>query len=212
MVLRFRPLLWLTIASFAGLVLLVTLGNWQWSRYQQKLHWSATTFARVTIGSQPDFADSVFVYSVLHGVAGWRVFVPVQSGPDLAFADVAFVPGLQAPREVPPLEPVKSGVWLQAGKPGRFSPKPDLEHRIFYAMDLHRMSEAVGVVARADGFIAANYAGKPNPFVPDRLGLRPERHLGYALTWWGLAAALVGVYLALHASKGRLSFRLTTRR
>jgi surfeit locus 1 family protein len=37
--------------------------------------------------------------------------------------------------------------------------------------------------------------------------LSPERHLGYVITWWGLAVALVAVYLALHARAGRLSFR-----
>ena len=43
--------------------------------------------------------------------------------------------------------------------------------------------------------------------IPDGAVLpRPEVDpvpLGYALTWWGLAGALVGVYLAFHARQGR---------
>ena len=37
--------------------------------------------------------------------------------------------------------------------------------------------------------------------------LPPQRHFGYAITWWGLAIALLAVYLAFHHQKGRLRFR-----
>ena len=33
----------------------------------------------------------------------------------------------------------------------------------------------------------------------------PNNHLSYAMTWFGLAAGLLGVYFAYHVSKGRLS-------
>jgi surfeit locus 1 family protein len=48
-----------------------------------------------------------------------------------------------------------------------------------------------------------------NPYARLRLDdeLPPQRHFGYAITWWGLAMALVGVYLAFHHQKGRLRFR-----
>lgn len=47
-----------------------------------------------------------------------------------------------------------------------------------------------------------------NPFAnPAKLDDLPSaRHLGYALTWFGLAATLIGVYLAFHMSNGRLRF------
>ncbi len=31
-------------------------------------------------------------------------------------------------------------------------------------------------------------------------------HLGYAITWYGIACALIGVYLAFHHQAGRLRF------
>ena len=37
--------------------------------------------------------------------------------------------------------------------------------------------------------------------------LPPARHLGYALTWYGLAVVLVVIYFAYHANAGRLSLR-----
>ena len=48
-----------------------------------------------------------------------------------------------------------------------------------------------------------------NPYARLRLDdeLPPQRHFGYAITWWGLAMALIGVYLAFHHQKGRLRFR-----
>ena len=32
-------------------------------------------------------------------------------------------------------------------------------------------------------------------------------HLNYALTWFGVALSLIGVYIAYHVSAGRLGFR-----
>jgi surfeit locus 1 family protein len=51
-----------------------------------------------------------------------------------------------------------------------------------------------------------------NPFLRPEMEERlpPERHFGYALTWWGLAIGLIGVYLALHHQRGRLRFRGTS--
>jgi surfeit locus 1 family protein len=53
------------------------------------------------------------------------------------------------------------------------------------------------------------FSQMPNPyaFAKPLDPLPPERHFGYALTWWGMAIGLLGVYLALHHSKGRLRFR-----
>jgi len=34
-----------------------------------------------------------------------------------------------------------------------------------------------------------------------------NEHLQYAITWFALAIGLLGVYIAYHVSKGRLSFQ-----
>jgi len=47
-----------------------------------------------------------------------------------------------------------------------------------------------------------NPYGAPRPIDP----LPPQRHLGYALTWWGLAIALFVMYWVFHMSRGRLKF------
>ena len=35
----------------------------------------------------------------------------------------------------------------------------------------------------------------------------PNNHLQYAITWFGLALGLLGVYLSYHVSKGRFGLR-----
>jgi surfeit locus 1 family protein len=35
----------------------------------------------------------------------------------------------------------------------------------------------------------------------------PNNHLSYAMTWFGLAIGLLGVYLAYHVSRGRLAWK-----
>ena len=35
----------------------------------------------------------------------------------------------------------------------------------------------------------------------------PARHLGYALTWYGLAIVLLAIYFAYHMSVGRLALQ-----
>lgn len=54
----------------------------------------------------------------------------------------------------------------------------------------------------------ASYEMEKNPFAEPVIkdDLPPARHLGYALTWYGLALALIGVYLAFHKARGRLRF------
>jgi surfeit locus 1 family protein len=100
------------------------------------------------------------------------------------------------------------GIWRTPDAPGLFTPAPDLAHRIWYARDLEAIAAAdhiqvtVPVVIEADA--APNTGGWPKggQTVVDL----PNNHLSYAITWFGLAAGLIGVYLAYHMSKGRLSW------
>ena len=66
----------------------------------------------------------------------------------------------------------------------------------------------------ADYYITSSYVGPDgravsNPFAlaPGADVLPPARHLGYAITWYGLALVLLAIYFAYHSSVGRLSFR-----
>jgi surfeit locus 1 family protein len=98
------------------------------------------------------------------------------------------------------------GIWRMPDSPGFFTPKPDLAKHIWYARDLAAMAAAWRVKLSTDGVIEADAA--PNtgglPLGGQTVVDLPNNHLSYAMTWFGLAAGLTGVYLAYHISKGRL--------
>jgi surfeit locus 1 family protein len=101
------------------------------------------------------------------------------------------------------------GVWRTPDRPGLFTPAPDLAHRIWYSRDLadiaanDRILLSVPVIIEADA--APNPGGWPKggQTVVDL----PNNHLSYAITWFGLALCLLGVWLAYHISKGRLAWK-----
>lgn len=120
-------------------------------------------------------------------------------------------------------------------QPGRTSGRNQPDEDIWYVFDAEGLLERLGGPAdatrvaepaelsvynaddlsQADGCARAAPASlerqrrTTNPYGQPALvdPLPPQRHFGYAITWWGLAAALLGVYFVFHASRGRLSFR-----
>ncbi len=105
-------------------------------------------------------------------------------------------------------ETTLNGIWRRPDRPGFFTPSPDAPHRIWYARDLKaiaaadRVSLAAPVIIEADA--TPNQGGWPKggQTVVDF----PNNHLSYAMTWFGLAIGVIGVYFAYHISKGRLGF------
>ena len=102
-----------------------------------------------------------------------------------------------------------TGIWRTPDAAGPFTPVPDLSHRIWYSRDLVAMTRADGITLAAPVVIEAD--ATPNPGGWPRGGQTvvdlPNNHLSYAVTWLGLAACLLGVWLAYHISKGRLVWR-----
>ncbi len=121
----------------------------------------------------------------------------------------------------------KSFVYVENGHKTVFSPSDTPSKNLWYTANAQTMANSLSL----SGFDAA-YLFEPvtisiirkspngseirsdieNPFAnPAKLDdLPPARHLGYALTWFGLAGTLIAVYLAFHMSTGRLRFRKKT--
>lgn len=215
--LRFRPLPILTACCLAAFAVLLTLGGWQWARYQQKLQ--ARTAVPPTIealvGEGPR-GPLQLAYGVLDGRAGWRILAPLPDGPDtVLFVDAGFAPGLEPPDRtglatpaIAPNRPLR-GVQVTPSPPGPFAAPPDPARGVWYAIDLPAMARAAGYANAKPYLLAAPYIGvdgkpRPNPFAHAVDPLPAERHVGYAITWWGLAVGLVGIYLVMHARAGRL--------
>ena len=216
---RFRPLPLMTLFAVAALVILLMLGRWQWERYEIKTRAAHEPVAQMTIANYEPLPEGLqLVHGLRDGAEGWRVFAPVRTGVQIVFVDSDFVSGLNTPnwREVRFPASLKFGAPVQGasirpGPPAPLAPSPHPLERIWFDVDLAAMGRTAGLENVADYYLASPYVGAdgratPNPFAlaAGVDPLPPARHLGYALTWWGLAAALVFIYFAYHASVGRL--------
>lgn len=86
-----------------------------------------------------------------------------------------------------------------------FVPANDPAHGSFYRMEPAEIAAARGISGAAPFLIDADATQVPGG-LPIGGGTRiafPNRHLEYALTWYGLAASLVGVGLAVFISRRR---------
>jgi surfeit locus 1 family protein len=99
-----------------------------------------------------------------------------------------------------------TGIWRMPEGTGFFTPAPDLARHIWYARDLWGMANANHLALTAGAVIEADATPNPGgwPLGGQTVVDLPNNHLSYAMTWFGLAAGLTGVYLAYHISKGRL--------
>ncbi|MCX7280857.1 MAG: SURF1 family protein [Alphaproteobacteria bacterium] len=101
-----------------------------------------------------------------------------------------------------------TGVWRVPDAPGAFTPAPDPVHRIWYSRDLKGISAADHLSLAAPVVIEAD--STPNPGGWPRGGQTVvsfrNQHLSYAVTWYGLAICLLGVWFSYHISRGRIRF------
>jgi len=100
-----------------------------------------------------------------------------------------------------------TGVWRRPDGPGLFTPRPDLKHRVWYSRDVKAIAAADHLSLAAPELVEADATPNPGgwPKGGQTVVTFRNQHLSYAVTWFGLAAGLVGVWLAYHISKGRIS-------
>jgi surfeit locus 1 family protein len=101
-----------------------------------------------------------------------------------------------------------TGVWRIPDPPGFFTPQPDAKNRVWYSRDITGMAAADGVKLVEPVIIEADATPNPGgwPKGGQTVVTFRNEHLQYAITWFALAAGLLGVYLAYHVSRGRLGF------
>ena len=129
---------------------------------------------------------------------GYWVFTPARVPGGIVMANRGFVPeGRRDPATRPegqtagPIDIV--GVMRWPETPGLFTPPGDPAKNLWFARDPAAMAAAKGV-----GAVAPFYVEQESPSVPGGLPQvgklqpsLPNNHLGYALTWYGLALVLV---------------------
>ena len=227
----FRPLPILTIATVASLVILIVLGNWQWEKFSKKSDQVSTVAENVVEGiavvvESPKGGDAVQVYGLIEGNSVWRRYVPGRingvGDPVLVLYDATVGPD-QVPLQVFGLGTLRiagaSNVFVRKDSRGFFTPRNDPQKNTWYWFDGTKMIERYGYPATATvkvverEFITVRGSVNlqdqlvvKNPYyTPVTQDTLPrERHLGYALSWWGMAIALSIIYFAYHFRQGRL--------
>lgn len=146
-----------------------------------------------------------------NGKVGWHIITPFETDEgDILFVDRGFVPDTLKEADKRPKGLIKGeqtieGLVRLSEVPNYFSPKNNVRQNKWYVRDL---SELYGSLNAS--------AVKPLPFMIDqkRVGTSGEwplpgvtkvkftdKHLGYALTWYGLAMTLIGVFAAFSFSR-----------
>lgn len=142
----------------------------------------------------------VMVYTPFKTTAGWTVFVNRGFLPQ----DLAKEPKRSA-LQVPEGDVQVTGLLRLSEKPNWTTPEPNAEDKLWFARDTGAMGSVLGVAPEglAPYSIDLDAEATPSSGLPqagETLVRFKNDHLGYALTWFGLAATLVGVFLAYAAS------------
>lgn len=163
---------------------------------------------------QPVFVDGVYandmetpVFGTYEGAAGVYVFTPfARSGDSYVFVNRGFAPqdvrrrSARADGDVAGEVRVE-GLLRHAERRVSFAkwltPKDQPDDNLFFTRDPETLAVARGIAASK---FYIDSSGRESAAPWPKGGLTridiPNRHLEYALTWFGLAAALIGVFAA----------------
>lgn len=224
----FRPLPVLTLFAVPILVALVALGVWQAQRAGWKAELirdfeQAAQAAPLTLDAAcaAGLADGqVIVPPSASGTAlrlfgndaggspGWRLFqVAILCGkPVLMEAGfeklVIGGPGGQLPEGASARPVIDRYIVEPWPEKSAMAPDNAPGRNEWHWFDAAAMGQAIAAPELDARFIVTPYAG-----MPSFLSRTPaETHIGYAVTWFGMAAAFLVIYAVFHARAGRLRF------
>lgn len=203
-------------------LILLALGTWQ----VQRLHWKEQILAAidraeqappVPLPAQPTpfmkvevsgrlRADLSALYSVEvrptpeGPLLGAQLLEPLErSGAPAVLVDRGWVPLKRSGPLAAPVGTVTiQGFVRPAAKPNWFAPADDLVSRHFYTLDPANIGAALGL-GRVAPFTLVALGPPPPELYPEpakQLPRPPNNHLSYAITWYGLAAALLVIFVS----------------
>jgi len=228
----FKPGLPLTVCALLGLIVLIGLGTWQARKIGPKTELLArieaglaaepiqlpvhlddpTTldYRRVTFtGDVLDKTPIKVSATSLSGQAGYHLYLPVRKRHGMVVAvNFGWVPFHQ--KEIPALpsgEITVTGVLRTSATPGSMTPPNDAAGGNWFTADVHEMAAFWGLRTKEYYHfrVFSDQIGAPDA-LPEGAQVRvdiPNDHLQYALTWYGLAMTLLGVYIAFGFKRGR---------
>jgi surfeit locus 1 family protein len=218
---RLRQLLWPTVMTVVMLAVLLGLGTWQ----VQRLHWKRGLLAQIAhaevapavpMPANPEPFTKVQATGRLRGdlsasygaevrdtpagpQLGTRLIVPLElDDGDAVLVDRGWVPE-QRPRAIalPSGDVTLEGYVRPGDTQGLFSAKDNPATRQFYTLDPAAIGAALHL-PRVASFVLVAMGPAPPERYPDparHLPQPPNNHLSYAITWYGLAVALVVIFV-----------------
>jgi len=217
----FRRLLWPGVMTVVMLAVLLALGTWQVLR----LHWKQDLLSQIAraeiapavpLPKNPDPFTKVQVsghlredLSATYGAEVRDTPAGTQLGSQLIVAlernvgdpilvDRGWVPDKRSAPLAQTEDDVKlEGYIRPSDTPGMFSATDSPTARRFYTLNAETIGAALGLQRVAPFFLVA-VGPPPKERFPDparHLPRPPNNHLSYAITWYGLAAALVVIFV-----------------
>lgn len=162
-------------------------------------------YRAVRVSGVYDHGKERHFFATHEGRSGYYIFTPLMLADGRAlFVNRGFVPFEKKDASTRSEGQISGSVTVSgfarprlSGKPSSLVPDNDIGKNIFYWKDLDAMASAAGIAAErvvpffVDADASQNPGGLPIGGVT-QFDL-PNNHLQYALTWYSLAAALVGV-------------------
>jgi surfeit locus 1 family protein len=203
------------------LAILLGLGTWQVYR----LRWKTAILARIAdaelappvpLGSNPQPYTKVVVTGLLRfdlasqfgaevrdtsfgPTMGYYQIVPLQrDGAPSVLVNRGWVPQKREAALDDPSGPVSVAGYIRPDeKPHWFSPTDDVEARQFFTLDTAAIAAAVGMATPLPFTLVALGPPPANtyPVPAQHLPSPPNNHLSYAVTWYGLALALLVIFI-----------------
>ena len=210
---------WPTLLTAIMLAVLLGLGTWQ----VQRLHWKQNLLAEIDarIHAAPvdvaGLTDSVdanylpatasgifqddhlfYLFSTsLTGVGGYHVLTPLKLADGrMLLIDRGWIPYDRKGNFSQSVGPVTVTGILRKPEHYWLQPKNDPARGIWYSIDLVAMAQQAGITAFLPYVLEVDAAPHPDGYPvggQTRLTL-PSNHFVYALTWYGLAVALLIIY------------------
>ena len=219
MAFQFRPIL--TLFTAVGLAVLLWLGTWQWNKVGPKTAFIAQVseglaaprialstvieeqarpkpFTRVRFSGRFRNGEPLKRYGASNeGLSGYHLYGLIDTDLGPFVATYGWTPFNSDPLPLPPRDSqLFDAVLLLAGEPGPFTPANDAAANLWYWTDLPAMATALGADNAANYLLVLEGAPRED-LIPGQYRVDiPNNHFQYALTWYGLALTLMGVYLA----------------
>nr|WP_310214694.1 SURF1 family protein [Neorhizobium sp. 2083] len=173
-------------------------------------------YRRVSVAGTFDHSRERHFFATFGGQTGFYVYTPMTLADGrILFVNRGFVPyEMKDPKtrtggELAGQQTVTGYARVRLGKkPSSIVPDNDLAKNIFYWKDLDAMASTTGIDAsRVVQFFVDADASAANPGGWPKGGVTqfdlPNSHLQYAVTWYGLAAALVAVVIGMFFRRKR---------